>query len=97
MAEQHPAFRRRATKEIALLSILLFAGLVVMPGAIFLVGEKFFGVYGGHGFSDFFGTLSAKIRSGDIVAWFLVMSPYLAWQILRLTVFGWKVLSRRRN
>ena len=97
MTEQHSAFRRRATKEIALLSGLMFLGLVVMPVAIFLVGEQFFGTYGGHGYGDFIGTLTAKIRSGDRVAWFLIMSPYLAWQTLRLTVFGWTYLSRRRS
>lgn len=95
MAERYLAFKRRATKEIALLSVLLFVGVVVMPIAIFLVGKQFFGAYGGHGYGDFFGTLSAKIRSGDIVAWFLIMSPYLAWQTLRLTAFGWKVFGRR--
>ena len=97
MAEQYLVFKQRATKEAALLAVLLFFGMVVMPLATFLVGEQFFGEYGGHGYGDFFGTLSSKIRSGDIVAWFLVLSPYLAWQTLRLTAFGWKSLSRRRD
>ena len=73
-----------------MLSGLLFCGLVLMPLAIFEVGQSIFGAYGGHGYGDFFGSLSAKLRGGDTVAWFLVLSPYLGWQVLRLTVFAWR-------
>ena len=38
----------------------------------------------------FFGTLSMKIRGGDRIAWFFVLSPYLVWQLLRLTLFAWR-------
>jgi len=65
-----------------------------MPIAIYLVGQQFFGDYGGNGFGEFFGTLSGKVRSGDSVAWFLVLSPYLTWQILRLAVRGWSRASK---
>lgn len=83
-----------ARKEVALFVGLLFVGLVLMPIAIYLVGGKVFGAYGGYGYGDFFGTLSGKIRAGDAVAWFLVLAPYLAWQILRLTWHGWRLASR---
>ena len=73
---------------------LLFAGLVLLPIAIYVVGGEVFGDYGGAGFSDFFGVLSGKVRSGDTVAWFLVLSPYLVWQILRLTAFCWRLAGR---
>ena len=61
-----------------------------MPIAIFLVGDAIFGDYGGNGYGDFFRTLSAKIRGGDKVAWFLVLSPYLAILILRVMAWGWR-------
>lgn len=93
MAKQQSTFKQRVKNETALFLALLFLGLVVVPVAIFMVGEQFFGEYGGHGFGDFFGTLTAKIRAGDLVAWFLVLSPYLAWQTLRLTISGWRYLS----
>lgn len=83
--------RQRATKELALLSGFLFFGLVVMPIIIYYVGQSVFGVYGGVNYGDFYGTLSGKIRSGDYVAWFLILSPYLGWQTLRLTAFGWRI------
>lgn len=89
-----PGLRQRATKEIALFTGLLFLGLVILPILIYFVGQSVFGTYGGVGYVDFFGTLGGKIRSGDIVAWFLVLSPYLGWQCLRLMVFTWRFIGR---
>lgn len=82
--------KRKVRKELALLSCLLFFGLVLMPIGIYWMGEAVFGNYAGHGYGDFFGTLSAKLRSGDLVAWFLVGSPYLAWQLLRILASAWR-------
>ena len=79
-----------ALKELALFLTLLFFGFVLVPIAIFLVGQDVLGQFGGYGYADFFGTLSAKIRSGDLVAWFFVLSPYLVWQTLRLTLHAWR-------
>lgn len=74
--------------------MLLFFGLVLLPIAIWFVGKTVFGTYGGAGYADFFGTLSGKIRNGDLVAWFLVLSPYLVWQCVRLMVFGWRTAGK---
>lgn len=81
-----------ALKESALFFGLLFFGFVIVPIAVYFVGQKLLGQFGGYGYSDFFGTLSARIRSGDVVAWFFVLSPYLVWQTLRLTLFAWRKL-----
>ena len=86
--------RRAIEKEAALLTGLLFFGIVLMPIAIYMTGQAVFGSYGGHGYGDFFGTLSAKLRAGDLVAWFLVSSPYLAWQCLRLMAFAWRTTRK---
>ncbi len=94
MSQTQPAIRRILTKELALLAILLFFGLVVLPIAIWFVGKAVFGAYGGAGYMDFFGTLSGKIRSGDLVAWFLVLSPYIVWQVIRLTALGWRAVGK---
>jgi hypothetical protein len=85
---------RTLKKEALLFLVLLFFGLVILPIAIWFVGSAVFGEYGGAGYGDFFGTLSAKIRSGDVVAWFLVLSPWITWQIVRLAVFGWRKAAR---
>ncbi len=69
---------------------MLFLGLVFLPIAIWFVGNAVFGTYGGTGYSDFFGSLSSRIRSGDAVAWFLVLSPWLGVQVVRLALAGWR-------
>jgi hypothetical protein len=77
-------------KEAAVFLVLLFVGLVILPICIWFLGNAVFGAYDGAGYSDFFGTLTGKIRSGNLVAWFLVLSPWIVWQCLRLIAFGWR-------
>lgn len=92
-----PGLRQIATKEIALLSGFLFLGLAILPILIYTVGQAIFGAYAGFGYGDFFGTLSQKVRSGDSVAWFLIISPYLSWQCLRLIAFAWRLAGKPRS
>jgi len=91
------ALKQAALKETALFLGLLFFGLVLMPIAIYWVGQNVFGRYGGYGYADFFGTLSENIRGGDRTAWFFVLSPYLVWQLLRLTLSGWRRAGQRAD
>lgn len=86
--------RRKITRETALFFGLLFAGFVLLPIAVWMVGDALFGEYGGAGYGDFFGTLSAKIRSGDTVAWFLVLAPYLAVSVMRLMARAWRLSAK---
>ena len=88
------SLKQLALKELALLTGLLFLGLVVLPIAVFAVGQVVFGAYGGVGYSDFFSTLSDKIVHFDLVAWFLILSPYLGLQCLRLAVIGWRLTAQ---
>lgn len=76
---------------------MLFLGFVIMPIAIYWVGQNVLGEFGGYGYADFYGNLSAKIRGRDPVAWFFVLSPYLIWQVLRLTSFAWRTARSSRN
>ena len=90
-------FKQTALKETALLVGLLFIGFVIMPIAIYWIGPRVLGEFGGYGYSDFFGGLSARIRSGDLVAWLFVLSPYLVWQILRITLFAFRASSGEKR
>lgn len=90
MSDNLSISRKTIRKEIGLLAGLLFFGVVLMPVAIYLVGQSIFGAYGGQGYGDFFGNLSLKLRSRDAVAWFLVFSPYLVWQSLRMMALAWR-------
>ena len=95
MAKQRFSMRNAITREAALLLGFLFLGLVLLPIAIYIVGQAIFGDYGGGSYGHFYSELSSRIRAGDSTAWFLVLSPYLGWQILRLVAVGWRFASRR--
>jgi hypothetical protein len=92
--EHKSSLRKAITREAALLLGFLFLGLVLLPIAIYLVGQAIFGEYGGSGFGHFYSGLSNRIRGGDAAAWFLVLSPYLGLQTLRLIALGWRVAGR---
>lgn len=93
MAEQRNPFNQTAVRESALFLGLLLCGLLLLPVAIYAVGQQLFGNYGGYGYADFFGELTRKLRHADFYAWFLVLSPYLVWQILRVVRAGWRALA----
>lgn len=86
--------RKVLTREAALFFGLIFVGLIIVPAGIYLVGQNVFGAYAGYGYGDFFGTLSGDIRAGAPAAWFIMLSPYLALQLLRLTGLGWRIASK---
>ena len=94
MRDQTSPFSGVFRKEAAVFASFLFLGLVLLPVLVWFVGKAVFGAYGGAGFADFYGTLSSKIRSGDLVAWFLVLSPWLAWQVVRLALVGWRAAGK---
>jgi hypothetical protein len=94
--QDRPASARKIiTREAGLLLGLFLLGLVVLPIAVYSVGQAIFGDYGGGSYGHFYSQLSGRIRAADPAAWFLVMSPYLALQTLRLIALGWRTAGRR--
>lgn len=91
------SLRKTVTRETALFLGLLFLGLLILPIAVFMVGKSVFGEYGGNGFSAFYGNLHSAIRDREPAILFLVMSPYIIWQLLRLTVWGFRKTWRHRQ
>lgn len=97
MSNHRSDFSKTARRELALFLSLLLFGLVLLPIGVFFVGDQVFGDYGHAGFTGFFNTLGGKLRSADWVAWFLVLSPYFAWQTVRLTAMAWRRLGDPRG
>lgn len=96
MSVKKKPIKQKVLNEIALALSLFFAGLVLLPLAIYLTGQSVFGDYAGAGFSDFYGRLSGEVRDGRPVVWFLVLSPYLVLMSLRLTVWAFRKSSQAR-
>jgi hypothetical protein len=90
MAESPQAWKKTARKETGLFLGLLLIGFLVLPALIFLVGDAVFGEYGGSGFGAFYGALLGHLADGNTAAWFVVLSPYLVWQLLRLTLAAFR-------
>lgn len=95
MNDRPASVRKTITREASLLLGLLLVGLVLLPIAVYLVGQAIFGDYGGGSYGHFYSELSGRIRAADPAAWFLVLSPYLGWQTLRLIALGWRAAGRR--
>lgn len=94
MSEKENSVKQRVTQEAALFLGLFFVGLVLLPIAVYFVGNAVFGAFEGNGFNEFFGMLGGRIRSGDRAAWFLIASPYLGILTLRLMAWGWRSTAR---
>jgi len=90
MSEKIEPQKSTAIRELALFLALFFTGLVILPILIYFVGRTLFGEYSGAGFSDFYQMLHGELRAGEPVVWFLMLSPYLVWQLFRLTVHGFR-------
>jgi len=84
------SLKKTAIREAVLLCWLLLAGVVALPIAVWFIGQALFGEYGGSGFGDFFAELNLRILTGDKVAWFLVLSPYIGVTTLRLMAWAWR-------
>ncbi|MDJ0760759.1 MAG: hypothetical protein QNJ19_15290 [Woeseiaceae bacterium] len=85
---------RTLVNELLLFAGLLFFGFIIMPGLIYLVGGQVFGDFDG-GYLQFFGQLTRRLVDGNLVAWFLVLSPWLGIQTIRLTLLALRATSGR--
>ena len=72
---------------------MLLIGVLFLPIAIYIVGANVFGDYAGAGFGEFFRDLHGRLRNGEPVIVFLLLSPYLIVQTVRLTWFLFVRLS----
>lgn len=75
----------RLRKEAILFGLLFLCGLLLLPIAIYLVGNNVFGGYGDGGLREFLAALAGRALTADPAALLLVLSPYLVVQGLRLS------------
>lgn len=90
-AEPAAAPRSRVRKELMMAGVCLALGFIVLPIGIYLVGTAVLGPYGGgpH-LGSFLGDFFRNLLSGTARTWFIVLSPYLAFLLLRLIFWRWR-------
>lgn len=86
--------QRELKRELLLLLALLLAGVLLLPPAVYFVGQAVFGDFAGGGFGAFYRGLFERLRNGEYMAWFLLLAPYLGVQTLRGTVLAWRIAGR---
>ena len=84
-------------REGLLFLFFAFLGIVVLPFAVWFVGNQVFGEFAGDGFGGFYRDLAGDVRALQPVALFLVFSPYLGVQLLRLTFFAFRQTGKRHS
>ena len=97
MTQNRSSLIRVLRKELATLVLLGLLGVFFVPLAIYLVGAEIFGDYAGHGFGEFYRDIHSDFRDGQPVVVFLLLSPYLVWQLLRLSFYGFRRMGPIRH
>jgi hypothetical protein len=89
-----PAWSRRLRFELIFNGILLLAGLLLLPAAIFYTGQQLLGEYAsdGRGLLDLYASVLKDMGRGHLAAWVLCLSPLWGITLLRLL---WLPLRRK--
>ena len=93
MTESRNSFKRILRRESVTLVLLVLVGVLFLPLAVYLVGEKIFGDYVSGGFGSFYRDIHSNLREGQPVVIFLLISPYLVWQLLRLSFYAFHKMA----
>jgi hypothetical protein len=93
MTKGKKSFAAVLRRELVTVALLGLIGVSLLPFAIYLVGAEIFGDYAGNGFGDFYRNIHSNLRQGQPVVIFLLISPYLVWQLLRLSFYTFRRMA----
>ena len=81
-------------RELIVLGVLAAIGFLLLPMAVYLVGQQILGDYStdGRGIWSLYGHVYGDLASGSMWAWLLCLSPWLTVTLVRLL---WKPLRWR--
>ncbi len=83
--------KSRLRKELLVAAALLSFGLTALPVLVYWVGMRVVGEYNPEsGLSDFVWHIWSDLAAGSVLAWILIVSPYLIIQLLRLALIFWR-------
>jgi hypothetical protein len=88
----HPAAATTWRREVAIAAAALGFGLLVLPFAIYVVGQQLIGEYvdDGAGPMDLAEAIWSDLLALQLPAWVLVLSPYLVVQLVRSIRRVWR-------
>jgi hypothetical protein len=83
--------KSRLRKELLVAAALLSFCLAALPVLVYWVGSRVVGeYYPDSGLSDFVWHIWSDLAAGSVLAWILIVSPYLIIQLLRLALILWR-------
>ncbi len=83
--------KSRLRKELLVAVALLSFGLTALPVVVYWVGMRVVGeYYPESGLADFVWHIWSDLATGSVLAWILIVSPYLIIQLLRLALLFWR-------
>ena len=94
VSTRQPTIQRELKRELLLFLALLLVGVLLLPPAVYFVGQAVFGSFAGGGFAEFYRGLFERLGNGEHMAWFLLLAPYLGVQTLRGTILVWRIAGR---
>ena len=77
-------------RELSIAAGLLAFGLIVLPFAVYVVGQRLLGDYAGSGAFGLAESLWLDLLALRPLTWLLVLTPYLAVQAARLVRRVWR-------
>jgi hypothetical protein len=84
-------------RELLWALIGLVVGLLLLPPAIWLIGSRVFGPYAGGNARDLVDHFYRGLGQGQQAPWIVVLGPYLAIVVLRLTVGAIQAVRRQAS
>lgn len=83
--------RKQWQRELSLAAGLLAFGLIALPFAVYVVGQRLLGEYAGSGAMGLAESIWLDLLAFEPLTWLLILTPYLAVQLARLV---WRVWRR---
>jgi uncharacterized membrane protein YraQ (UPF0718 family) len=78
-------------KELAILAAMLVIGLLLLPIAVYVVGQNVVGEYGPNlDVLNLMTAIWAAVARFSVPAWLFIASPYLGVQLLRVAKSQWR-------
>jgi len=81
---------KRWQRELSIAAALLAFGLIALPFAVYVVGQRVLGEYAGSGAMGLAESVWLDLLALEPLTWLFVLTPYLIVQLARLVRRVWR-------